>query len=207
MGRRTLVCTFIIGALFALQVGCDNDPEQNRSVVTVASINGNAPLLSDVWEQGAKILDEDTVYTADDHIREDWVPVVFYNRPYNSVIAASPGSPHGDFLVTHYRIHWVRTDGGVQTLPDHEAGLSILVPSDEFVEGLIQVVTFENKVTQFIHDLCYWPPLNCNNSNDEIFMRAEITFYGHELGTDRETEIETQLGVSFADLVVETEED
>lgn len=202
MGRRFLFLTFIIGALFAFLAGCDNDPEQNRSVVTVASLNDNSPLMSDVWEQGSVILDDtDNYYLDDDHVLEDWIPVLFFNRPYNSLVTASPSSPHGDFIVTHYRIQWERTDGGAQVLPDHEAGLGILIPSGEFIEATIQVVTFENKITQFINDLCYV----CATPLDEIFMNAHITFYGHELGNDRETEIEATLGVSFADIIIETD--
>ena len=35
-------------------------------------------------------------------------------------------------------------------------------------------------------------------------MIARITFYGHEIGSDRDTAIETSLGVLFVDLVVES---
>lgn len=212
MGKKTLVFTVIIGALFAVLAGCDNDPEQNRAVVTVSSLNNNTPLLSDVWEQGDSIRNKQgDLVLHDDHIREDWIPVVFFNKPYNAIVTTGPGAPHGDFLVTRYRVHWERTGGGL-ALPDFEAGLGIMIPSGKSVEGMIQLVTFENKSDSLLHSYCYYPwdhpdypgVFNCVNAGGEIFMTAHITFYGHEVGTDHEGSVEAQLGVAFTDLVVET---
>ena len=202
MGKRFLVVTFIIGALLVFLAGCDNDPEQMRSVVTVASLNNNASLMSDVLEQGDEVVDDDGIVVLDDdYIAEDWVPVMFFNRPYSGVVSTGPGRPHGDFLITRYTVQWERTDGGTATLPDFTGGLGILVPSGEFVEGMIQLVTFENKMSSLIGNLCYL----CTNAGDEVFMNAHITFYGHELGTDRETSIEALLGVAFVDIVIKSE--
>ena len=211
MGKRFLVVTFIISALFVISVGCDNDPEQMRSVVTVSSLNANAPLLSDVLEQGDSTFDDRGFpVMSDDYIAEDWIPVTFFNRPYNEVVTTAPGSPHGDFLITRYTVRWVRTDGGSPALPDFTAGLGVLVPMGETVEALIQLVTYENKTESYIFNLCYLPApppagYGCTDAGNEIFMTAFITFYGHELGTDRETSIEAMLGVAFVDVVVESE--
>jgi hypothetical protein len=208
MGKRFLVVTFIISALFIVSAGCGGDPEQQRSVVVVSSLNDNSPLLCDVMEQGDSTFDENgNPVRHDDYIAETWIPVVFYNKPYNNVVTTAPGEPHGDFLITRYTVQWIRTDGGSPALPDYTSWVGIMVPSGEYVEGMIQLVTFENKMASHIFNLCYDPDVwGCTNTGDEIFMLAHITFYGHETGTDRETEIEATLGVSFTDMVVKSED-
>lgn len=194
MGKRFLVVTFIISALFVVSVGCDNNPEQNRSVVTITSMNGNSPLMSDVLEQGEIVSDDTGFVLDDDYVAEDWIPVEFFNRPYSDVITTGPGEPHGDFVITGYRVEWTRTDGGSPALPTYVAGVNIMVPSGKTVDALIQVVTYKNKINA--------PLLGLRYVSDQIFMNAHITFYGHELGTDRDTKIEADLGVSFADVLV-----
>ena len=183
MRIRLLVFVAAVALAVAILVSCDNDPEQNRSVVTVASINDNAPLFSDVL--GGADSSSAAIYP-------DVISVVFYNRPYNAMITTGPGEPYGDFLITRYTIDWVRTDGGSPALPPLDAGVSIQVPTGEFVKGEIVLVTHQNKATSPLADLVGVP--------QQISMDARIIFYGHEIGTDRETEIQATLGVLFADL-------
>jgi len=183
MRIRLLVFVAAVAVAVAILVSCDNDPEQNRSVMSVASINENSPLFSDVLDTS------DSLAPA---IYPDVVPVVFYNRPYNGIISTAPGTPYGDFIITRYTIEWTRTDGGSPPLPPLDMGVNIQVPSEEFVEGDIVIVTHENKATTPLWDLV--------GANQQISMNAHIIFYGHELGTDRETTIESNLGVLFADL-------
>jgi hypothetical protein len=187
MRTRLLVFVAAVAIAVAILASCDNEPEQNRSVVSVASINDNTPLFSDVLDNGDSLTS-----TGDDAIFPDVIPVVFYNRPYNAIAATSPGEPFGDFLITRYTVDWTRTDGGSPALPPLDMGVSIQVPTGEFVEGSIILVTHGNKSGSPLVEL---------QLGGQISMNARIRFYGHEIGTERETEIESSLGVLFADLL------
>jgi hypothetical protein len=162
-------------ALFAILVGCDDTPEQNRSVVTIESVNGDfSPLTSDVITNGS--------------IYPDLVNFIFRNRPYSRIISTAPDAPFGDFLITRYRVEWQRTDGGSPALPAYESNMSLQVPTEKDADVNVIIVTWENKAN---------PPLA--GITGEVRMNATITFYGHETGTDRETEVVANLGVIFAD--------
>jgi hypothetical protein len=62
-------------------------------------------------------------------------------------------------------------------------------------------VTFENKATPPLSDIATGGPA----AGTEIRMTANVTFYGHEAGTSRETAIHTSLAVLFVDLFVESD--
>lgn len=201
MIRKYFALTAMMAMLLVV-VSCDSEPEQNRSVVSIASFNENVSLISDTWEQGKEMFDESTgaPILYDDHIRADLVPVLFHNRPYaNNLIFTEPSAPHGDFLITRYRVEWVSVNGG-PTLPTYNGGISVQVPTGEFVEAYVMIVDFQDKATPPLSDLCYV----CANAGGEILMQANVTFWGHEIGTTRETTVEASIGVVFVDLVQET---
>ncbi|NIM19461.1 MAG: hypothetical protein GTO51_03665 [Candidatus Latescibacteria bacterium] len=192
----------VIGALAFLLVSCEDNPEGNRAVVTVASFNDNAPFFCDVLEQGDSLFDQaGNAVLRDDFIAEDYLKVAFYNRPYNSFIVSPPGYPYGEYLITRYRVEWARVDGGVQVPPPYDGATSISIPSGELVEGYILLVPFMVKELPFIWTLRY---VQAGGTGGEILCVANITFWGHEVGTDRETEVIGSLSVNFADWVIET---
>ena len=196
MRKKMMVLIAVLAVLSAIVVACsNNEPQENRSVVTVIEFNEHSSLISDVYEQGSDLADP-----SDDWIGPDVVPVIFYNRPYSNMIVTRPDEPHGEFIITRYRVDWVRTDGGSPALPPYEGGLGISIPSGEDVEGLITLVTFENKANPPLSDIRVGGP----NQGEEIRMTATVTFYGHEAGTSRETAVVTSLGVLFVDLFVES---
>lgn len=178
MFKKSMVSVAILIVLLAMGIACENnEPEQHRSVVTVSSLNDGTPLVSDV-ANGASI-------TA------DVVPVEFYNRPYNGIIITNPDAPHGDFLITRYRIDWTSPNGG-PVLPPYETATSISVASGTVDGGHILLVTYGNKAN---------PPLSSIvGTTTELQMTANITFFGHETGTTRETPVQASIGVLFVDL-------
>jgi hypothetical protein len=197
MHKKMMILAAVSVVLLVMAAGCDkNQPTENRSVVTVISFNESQTLISDVLEQGNDLADP-----GDDYILPDIVQVEFYNRPYSGMIITDPDKPHGEFIITRYRVEWERTDGGTYTLPTYEAGLGISVPTGEDVDGAITLVTFDNKANTPLWDIRVGGP----NQGEEIQMTAHVTFYGYEAGTDRETAIETSLGVLFVDLFVESD--
>jgi hypothetical protein len=185
MFRKIAVLTVLLTMLTLAATGCDDTPQQNRSVISVTSINQNVtPLLSDViYNDGTS----GTSYVA------DYVEVIMDNRPYNDMILTAPGFPYGEFQVTHYKVEWTRTDGGSPALPTYEGKLSMVIPSGKINGGNVLVVTVDNKTNPPLSDLA--------GTANTITMDAKITFYGHEVGVDRETEVIANLGVLFGDVV------
>jgi len=205
MKRKFTAFAVAIGLFVVFAAGCENESEENRAVVIVSSINENTPFFSDVIEQG------DTVYAgvdpagnpiiwdADDFIAEDYIPVTFYNRPYNNFISTGPGDPLSDFLITRYRVEWRRTDGGdAAELVTVEGATSVLVPSNTFVTAAVLLVPFQAKNNPFLTALQYSP--------NEIMAIGHLTFWGHEVGTQREWSFEAEISVNFGDWIIETKQ-
>jgi len=190
MLKRFITFAVVASAFAVFVAGCKNDPEQQRSVISVASLNCNEPGQSDVLEQGDSLN-----LLSDDFYADDWSRVRFENKPYDGLITTDPGAPHGDFLVTHYHIHWTRSSGG-PVLPDRDENMTVSIPSGKDNVGFVRLVSFQDKETPILTALQYAP--------GHIRMTAHITFYGHEVGNDRETSVETSLSVEFFDWVIAT---
>ena len=192
-----VITMIVIGALGA---GCDNDNAYDeRTVVYVSNINEGFPFISDVLNQGQKLLDEDTgTYdTSDDYIIEDWMKVEFHNRPYNSVIDPNASSL-GDFLVTSYDVVFTRLDGSATAIVENFTGLmSLMVPADSKVEAVILIVPYAAKLLPTLVGLQY--------NAGEVMAHAQVTFHGHEVQTDRDIQFSAGVIVTFADII--TDED
>jgi hypothetical protein len=185
MRRKFKLFLVLIGISTILLASCDNDPEENRAVVIISSLNGNSPFASDVLDQGDSLM-----VTTDDFIQEDWIPVTFFNRPYNSVITTSPSGALMDVLITDYVVTWYRA--GNDTIPPPFYGTtSVLVPSGEEVVATFCLVPIATKHLPFLEALQY--------NTGQILMTANIVFTGHELVGGREVTIPASLSVNFAD--------
>jgi hypothetical protein len=197
MKRKLTAFAVIIGIFAIFVASCDNESEENRAVVIVSSINDNAPFFSDVIEQGDTIYVGGLPYTVDDFIAEDYVPVTFYNRPYNDFTTTSPGGPLSDFLITRYRVEWRRADGSDGEVPArYDGATSVQVPSNTFVTAAFLLVPFQAKNSPLLMPLRYSP--------DEILAIARLTFWGHEVGSTREWSVAAELSVNFGDWIIET---
>jgi hypothetical protein len=159
--------------------GCDSDnPEQNRSVISIESLNGNvAPVTADILTNGS--------------IFPEVITVVFRNRPYSRLIVTRPDAPYGTYEFTRYTVEWTSSDGSGTTLPMYESDLGLTVETEELAVAEIMIVTWENKAN---------PPISSIPPATQVNMNAKITFYGHEIGTSRETTTIANIGVIFADL-------
>jgi len=201
MNRKLLAFAIVVGMFAIFVASCDNESESNRAVVIVSSINENAPFFSDVVEQGDTLWDPSASgvpWDVDDFITEDYVPVMFYNRPYNDITTVGVGKPLSDFLITRYRVEWRLATGGAGTLPPmFEGATSIQVPSNTLVTGAFLLVPFTIKNDPAFAALQYSPT--------EFLTIAHITFWGHEVGTDREWSLTADLSVNFGDWIIETD--
>jgi hypothetical protein len=179
--------------LVALILSCSEDSNYDqRAVIYVSSINGDAPYLCDVLNQGDSLYmpDNITYKTSDDFITEDRIEIAFTNKPYNSIIDPENGSL-GDFLVTGYDVRFFPYGGASEPVQRFTGSTSILVPSGETVSGEILLVPFAAKTVD--------PLVGLEYSALEIMARAHITFHGHEIQTNNELSFEVNMTVNFAD--------
>lgn len=160
-------------------LGCDTNNEQQRSVLTVESINCGAPAYGDVQDDTGGFTDT-------------FMPVQIHNRPYNGLVTTAPDSPHGDFLVTAYRISWVSLDGQ-PVLPSRLEYTAFTISSGMSALAYVRLVSIGEKMND--------PNLTALQAGGSRQMRAVITFYGHEVGTERDGEVEGTTGVHFANYI------
>ena len=186
MAKHLLVLLMI--SVMVLSIAGCGEEQQNRSVVTVASLNENVPFLADVYSEN------DLADPLDDAIVEDYIEVLFQNKPYNNLVITEPFQPHGDYIVDQYTITWTRTDGGSGVPPDYFGGTSIRVPSGGFGGGNIVLVPFSVKLMPFMVAL--------QGTGTELLMVATITFSGHEAGTDRRSTFAGSISVGFGDVII-----
>ena len=204
MNRKLILFVGVLALSVALVACSGTENESNRQVITVSSMNLNSPFFSDVLDQGDTLFVGGLPYVADDFLQEDWVPVTFYNRPYSGIAIMGETLPHSDFLITRYRVEWRRADGGPATEvpPTFEGATSVNCPINEFTIGHFLIVPFEFKNSPLLSNINY---LNAGFP-DEIMCIATFTFWGHEIGTDREWSFPAELSVNFADPVVRSDE-
>ena len=199
MKRKILAFSLVVGVLAIIAASCENEAESNRAVVIVSSINENVPFFSDVLEQGDTVLVAGLPYTVDDFITEDYVVVTFYNRPYNEFTTTGPGKPMSDFIITRYLVEWRLASGSTGSVPPaYEGATNVQVPSNTLVSAAILLVPFNLKNASGI----FFP---LRYSDTEVLTIAHITFWGHEVGSDREWSFAAELTVNFGDWIIETD--
>ncbi len=197
-GKSKVVVLAFALLLVAVILSCSEDSNYDqRTVVYVGGLNEDSPYLCDVLSQGDSLYEEDmiTYKTSDDFITEDRVQVVFYNKPYSTVVEPGTGSL-GDFLVTGYDVEFIASGGGSAPVAAFSGSTSILVPESESVTGSILLVPFASKNIDPLDSMKYSPL--------EIMATAHFTFRGHYLQTSTEVEFEANLTVNFADPLTTT---
>jgi len=180
-----LVMALGIAALGVTMNGCKEKGGDTRNIVDVVSLNGNGPLMSDVYNLGSKKED-----SSDDFVPVDVVEVTFQSRPHDAALTIQPGEPFGSVRFHSYDLVWVdknHTDGvdldgnGTVDLKNVRGGaMNVVVPIGQTGQGSIVVVSGGEKVV---------PPISClgpvggncsGNSAVEYKVQAEITFHGVE---------------------------
>lgn len=197
MRTRIIVFAALLAVVYGVLAGCDKSQNQQRTVVTVSSLNSNIPMIADVLCQGDTLFVGGVPFTADDAVIEDWVPVEFFARPYNSLVSTDVDLAHGQFLVEGYRIEWSNRTGSGFVPPTTYDETNIIVPIGELGGGTIRLLSFQQKLLTWVQDLNY---LGARAGEFE-YLTAHITFYGREMGTDRMQTFTTQLGVELGDPV------
>jgi len=194
MSRKVKVAAFLsVLTVGALILSCSEDSNYDqRAVVYVSSINDDKPFLCDVLNQGDSLWNSTkTAYkTDDDFITEDWVTVIFHNKPYNGVVDVSNGSL-GNVLITSYDVSYTSTGGAPVPVQSFTGETSILVPPNEFVPASILICPFASKQVNPLLPLMYSP--------NEIMSFAHVVFHAHEVQTTNKFTFEASFTVNFAD--------
>ena len=205
MSRKVKVLAFASAlVLVAIIMSCSEDSNYDqRTVVYVSSIANDRPFICDVLCQGDSVFEDDgvTFLRGDDFITEDYLPVVFTNTPYNSIVDPANGSL-GQFLVTGYDVEFIPYGGAAVPVQPFSGTTSILVPSGESVEAYILIVPFGAKALQPLLGLAY------QTDDLEIMARAHITFHGEEIQAGTKVDFEANVTVNFADpLLTKTDQE
>ncbi len=180
-------------ALFALlavvlaAAGCSNDNnELQRVVCSVQSINDGNPVVSAAVNTGA-----DAGNLSDDYVPLDFVPVLFWARPGNSLMTIPEDGAYSAFIITSYDAVWHPGAGAPAALTDYNVShglLSARVPiNDEFL------VAFPIAPQEMKNEA--WYP--AQYSPTVFTANLELTFYGHAEGSDHEVAVPAGTTVTF----------
>jgi hypothetical protein len=197
-GKSKVVVLASALLLAAVIMSCSEDSNYDqRTVVYVGGLNKDAPYLCDILSQGDSLYEEDmiTYKTSDDFITEDRVEVVFYNKPYSTVVEPGTGTL-GDFLVTGYDVSFIPLGGAPDPVASFSGSTSVLVPQGESVAANVLLVPFSAKNLDPLNSMKYTPL--------EIMARAHFVFHGHYVQTTTLVDFTADLTVNFADPLTTT---
>lgn len=177
-------------AVLAVLAGCSEDGnEWQRLVCEVQSVNAGNPLVSAYLDAGNDRQED----TNDDYLPIDIVPVVFHARPYSSVITLPEDGPNSYFDVVAYDLTW---NPGPSCPPELTAYNVVNAPCyarvPVYEEGAVGILIADRgmKEQPWYQALYLDRGLSFNAT-------ADLTFYGHESGSDELIEIPAGLQVTF----------
>lgn len=177
-------------AVLAMLAGCSEDGnEWQRLVCEVQSVNTGNPLVSAYLDAG----NDRQEGTNDDYLPIDVVPVVFHARPYSSAITLPEDGPNSYFDIVAYDLTWNPGPTCPEELADYNvvnAPCYARVPVyDEASVGIL-IADRGMKEQSWYYELYEDRGLSFNAT-------AELTFYGHESGSDELIAIPAGLQVTF----------
>jgi hypothetical protein len=199
-GKSKVVVLASALLILGVILSCSEDTNYDqRTVVYVGGVNEDKPFMCDVLNQGDSLFQEDmvTYKTIDDNVTEDYVAVLFYNKPYSTVIEPGTGSL-GDFLVTGYDVTFHSMGGADEPVAPFSGSTSILVPASGSVTAYVLLVPFSAKNSDPLDSMKY--------TAIEIMSRAHIIFHGHYVQTETLVDFATDLTVDFADPLLTTQD-
>jgi hypothetical protein len=165
-------------------IGCQQEGGDTRNIVEVYSLNGNVPLLSDVYNYGDNT---DSTATEDDFIPVDIVEVTFLSRRHDpAMLTVQPGTPFGSVTFHTYEVRFgdgggVDLDNDTQIdLANFTAPMNTVVPIDGMGQGYILIISGGVKAQEPIS--CLGPVGGACGAvtTPEYSASATITFHGTE---------------------------
>ncbi|MBM4117469.1 hypothetical protein FJ251_06935 [bacterium] len=179
----------------ALSGGCGENAIEGHTRPTLLSINGGAPLHADVFV-------EDTTVTGGGYIPEESVEFVFANPPSQRFLDLTPDDPYGVFILDSYTVRYevlqmLPTGSGFSeaNLPAVSAPIHLGLPVNAEVTTALVLAPASLKLEPPILDLM---PGTGTVPYGEVVVQAEITFTGHEQGSNRSQSFEAVTTILFA---------
>jgi hypothetical protein len=163
--------------------GCSDGPAP-RSLVAVESVNNNAILNSDVYNNGS----DKERGTADDFIPEEQVPIVVRNIPHDAGLRIRANGAFSTVVIQRYEVRF----GGDVNLPSFGGSLYLRVPSGGSASASVVVIPASYKVS---------PPLDAIivGSIGEYRLNASVTLFGYEEDSEDPITATGTLAVNVAD--------
>ena len=195
---RSIAAVFSILLLslgLALSSGCGESAIDGHTRPTILSINGGTPIVADVWVV-------DTTLVSGGGIPEELVPFVFTNPPSQKFLDLTPDDPYGIFILESYTVSYEVlhefTGGGVftpGTLPTISVPCHLALPVGAQVETEFVLSPASLKMEFPVASILPGGTAPAG----ELIVKAEITFTGHESGSDRSRTLSTAATILFAD--------
>lgn len=189
---------FIFIAIAALGLafsgGCGENAVEGHTRPTLLSINGGAPLHADVFVV-------DTTLAGGGYIPEEAVEFVFTNPPSQKFLDLTPDDPYGVFILDSYTVRYevlqmLPTGSGFSeaNLPAVSSPIHLGLPVNSQVTTALVLAPASLKLEPPLLDLM---PMG-TVPYGEVVVQAEITFTGHEQGSDRSQSFEAVTTILFA---------
>lgn len=183
------------GLVLAFSGGCGTNTVEGHTRPTLLSINGGAPLHADVFVV-------DTTITSGGYIPEESVEVIFTNPPSHQFMDLDPSDPYGTFVITAYTVryevlHMLDGGNGSFSTPNLETitqPMHLSLPVNGTVTTALVLAPASLKFEPPVLDLMP----GGTAPNGEVVVRAEITFMGHEQGSDNIQSIDGETTILFA---------
>ncbi|MBU2503011.1 hypothetical protein KJ682_16895 [bacterium] len=200
MKSRLLITMLALTVGLTVLAGCDtSNNELQRLVCEVQSVNAGAPLVSAYLNSGNdKILGTD-----DDFAPIDWIPVVFQARAMNNNMVIPENGTYSWFHITSYDLTWHPGPSAPEGLTDYNVtgGLAdAIVPIDD--QAVVQILVADRlmKEEPWFRQL-YLDFIDPEGVPSSFTAALEITFHGHESGSEYEVSIPAGLMVTFFGVV------
>jgi len=174
----------VLGAL----IGCSTDNNERQRLVAEADLtNGGTPLVI------AHLNNNGTDDPVDDFVPIESFNVLFSARPLNDTMVIPEGGTYSTFNITRYDITWHPGFDAPAGLTDYNVtggNLTVSVPvNDEVIAGVL-VGNLSMKSEPWFPGAPFTADL-------------EVTFYGHESGSEHEVSFRAGSTVQFVDTIAE----
>ncbi len=184
----------LAGLGLTLSGGCGSNNIEGHTRPTLLSINGGAPLHADVFVA-------DSLAPGGGYIPEESVEFVFANPPSHLFMDLDETDPYGVFILDSYTVRYevlqLLAGGGsfsAANLPTVSTPMHLALPVNaEVATALVLApasLKFENPIVDIMP--------GGTAPNGEAVVQAEITFTGHEQGSDRVQSFEASTTILFA---------
>ncbi len=179
-----LIAALMLG-LFVL-TGCSTDNNERQRLVAEADlVNAGAPIVV------AALNNNGTPVTDDDFVPIEFMNVMFSARPLNDTMVIPEYGTYSTFNVTSYDLVWVPGNNAPAALTDYNVSrgnLTVSIPVNDDISAAVLIGNLSMKGEA-------WFP------GSPFTAGLQVTFYGHESGSEHEVAFTAGTTVQFVAVV------